>query len=158
MVYHETNCSNVSESRNKIAEYKNAFKFFDDNNDGFITMLELEKAMNECGQYPSKLELRLIMHHGDSDRNGVITFDEFAQLMSGNRTAGKYTYSQLREQFDLFDKDKDGYIEKAEMTECIKELSLTHSYPKSVIEGLFKEADVDGDGRISFEEFVLAVN
>ncbi|KAE9415297.1 hypothetical protein Angca_004488, partial [Angiostrongylus cantonensis] len=130
-------------------EYKKAFQFFDINNDGFITMSELEKAMNECGQYPSKLELRLVMSHGDSDHNGVITFDEFAHLMSGSKSTGKYTYSQLREQFDMF--DKDGYIEKNEMIECVRELSLSSSYPRSVVEELFNEADADGDGKISFE-------
>ncbi|VDM64073.1 unnamed protein product [Angiostrongylus costaricensis] len=134
-------------------------------------MSELEKAMNECGHYPSKLELRLVMSHGDSDHNGVITFDEFAHLMSGSKSAGKYTYSQLREQFNMFDKlrntmihlpntfvqlqqcfqDKDGYIEKNEMIECVKELSLSKSYPRPVVEELFKEADADGDGKISFE-------
>ncbi|KAJ1370159.1 hypothetical protein KIN20_031823 [Parelaphostrongylus tenuis] len=147
--------------KEKIEEYKKAFQFFDINKDGFITMSELEKAMNECGQYPSKLELRLVMSHGDRDHNGVITFDEFAQLMSGSKSAGKYTYSQLREQFDMFDKnyeiicvrsdeetsqtstelltDKDGYIEKSEMIECVRELSLSRSYPRSVIEALSRK-------------------
>ncbi|KJH40893.1 EF hand [Dictyocaulus viviparus] len=149
-----------------IEEYKKAFKFFDQNNDGFITMSELEKAMNECGQYPSKLELHLVMSHGDRDQNGVITFDEFVQLMSGRNTGGKYTYSQLLEQFNMFDKlsfqmdttcshdDKDGYIEKSEMIECVNELSLSRIYPRSVVEALFNDADADGDGKISFEDIL----
>ncbi|CAJ0959355.1 unnamed protein product, partial [Mesorhabditis belari] len=141
-----------------VEDYKKAFDFFDANNDGYITADELEAAMNKCGQYPSKLELRLIMHHGDNDKNGVITFDEFAHLMSGSTTRNKYTYAQLQEQFQMFDKDKDGYIEKQEMIEIVRELALSSSFPRNVIEQMFKEADVDGDGKISFEEFVLAVN
>ncbi|CAB3399535.1 unnamed protein product [Caenorhabditis bovis] len=144
--------------KSKMEEYKQAFHFFDANNDGHITIDELEKAMRKCGQTPSKLELRLIMYHGDNDQNGVITFDEFAHLMNGTSSMSQYTYSQLREQFDMFDKDKDGFIEKMEMISIVRELSLQASFPSKVIEQLFNEADIDGDGKISFEEFVLAVN
>ena len=37
------------------------------------------------------------------------------------------------------------------MYECVKELSLETSFPSQVIEQLFSEADVDGDGKISFD-------
>uniref|UniRef100_A0AC35U642 Calmodulin n=1 Tax=Rhabditophanes sp. KR3021 TaxID=114890 RepID=A0AC35U642_9BILA len=141
-----------------IAEYKNSFSFFDANNDGFITADELQKAMNKCGVFPSKLELRMIMNEGDKDRNGVITFDEFIELMRNQENKMKYTEKQLKEQFRMFDKDNDGFIEREEMTKIVKELSLGAFYPKHVINQLFKEADVDGDGKISFNEFVMAVS
>ncbi|GMT07466.1 hypothetical protein PENTCL1PPCAC_29640 [Pristionchus entomophagus] len=145
-------------NKSLMEEYKAAFDFFDENKDGCITKEELHLAMNKCGQRPSKLDIALIMSQGDHDDNGVITFDEFTALMKGKCTRGKYTYSQLREQFELFDKDKDGFIEKLEMIEIVRELALGSSFPREVIEQLFKEADVDGDGKISFEEFILAVN
>ncbi|KAF1748276.1 hypothetical protein GCK72_024743 [Caenorhabditis remanei] len=154
----ETTQITASNCKNKIEEYKRAFNFFDANNDGRITIDELEKAMQKCGQRPTKLELRLIMYHGDNDQNGVITFDEFAHLMNGTASMNQYTYDQLREQFDMFDKDKDGFIEKMEMLSIVRELSLQASFPRQVVEQLFNEADIDGDGKISFEEFVLAVN
>uniref|UniRef100_A0A8R1EL49 EF-hand domain-containing protein n=1 Tax=Caenorhabditis japonica TaxID=281687 RepID=A0A8R1EL49_CAEJA len=78
--------------------------------------------------------------------------------MNGTSSMSNYTYDQLREQFDMFDKDKDGYIEKMEMISIVRELSLQASFPRQVVEQLFTEADIDGDGKISFEEFVLAVN
>ncbi|KAK0397339.1 hypothetical protein QR680_002090 [Steinernema hermaphroditum] len=140
------------------SNFRKAFKFFDANNDGFITQEELESAMNKCGQYPSKLELRFIMSQGDRDQNGVITFDEFTALMRENECRNKYSRHQLREQFQMFDKDNDGYIERSEMTGIVRELSLGRYFPNQVIDQLFREADVDGDGRISFEEFVMAVN
>uniref|UniRef100_A0A1I7XCI2 EF-hand domain-containing protein n=1 Tax=Heterorhabditis bacteriophora TaxID=37862 RepID=A0A1I7XCI2_HETBA len=54
--------------------------------------------------------------------------------------------------------DNDGFIEKSEMIECVQDLALTLSYPHAVIEELFKEADVDGDGKISFEGVVFALS
>ncbi|GMT36621.1 hypothetical protein PFISCL1PPCAC_27918, partial [Pristionchus fissidentatus] len=148
----------MSANKSLMEEFKVAFDFFDENKDGCITKEELHLAMNKCGQRPSKLDIALIMSQGDHDDNGVITFDEFAALMKGKYTRGRYTYTQLREQFELFDKDKDGFIEKTEMIDIVRELALGASFPRDVIEQLFREADVDGDGKISFEEFVLAVN
>lgn len=56
------------------------------------------------------------MFHGDLDRkqlvlhdlplleNGVITFDEFTHLMDGSTNLSKYTYAQLLQQFQMFDR------------------------------------------------------
>lgn len=62
-----------------------------------------------------------------------------------------YTHSQLLEQFRLFDKDNDGFIERSEMIDIVKELRLGRFFPVTVIDQLFREADVDGDGKISFQ-------
>ncbi|VDM43659.1 unnamed protein product [Toxocara canis] len=155
----------------ELEDYKRAFHFFDTNHDGKITIEELEAAMNKCGQHPSKLELRLLMMQADTDRNGVITFDEFTQMMRDGKKRCKYSREQLYEQFQLFDKemedeikqgcdhcecvhifkDKDGYIERNEMSGIVYELELGKMFPEKLIDQIFQEADVDGDGRISFE-------
>ena len=36
--------------------------------------------------------------------NGVLTFDEFANILDGRQEVPKFNYSQLREQFDMFDR------------------------------------------------------
>ena len=51
----------------------------------------------------------------------------------------------------FFFKDKDGFIERAEMTQIVQELALDNMFPENVIDEMFLEADVDGDGKISFE-------
>ncbi|KAH7701418.1 Protein K03A1.4 a, partial [Aphelenchoides avenae] len=136
---------------NDIEEFRKAFQFFDANHDGYITADELERAMNKCGVYPNKLELRMIMSQGDKDKNGVITFDEFIHLMQSQVCNSKYNERQLRDQFNLFDKDHDGFIERGEMRSIVRELSLGRYFPDHVIEQLFNEADIDGDGKISFQ-------
>lgn len=47
-------------------------------------------------------------------------------------------------------KDNDGYIEKRELGILVKELSLGKKFPDRVLEQILQEADVDGDGKISF--------
>lgn len=82
----------------------------------------------------------------------MITFDEFVELMRNQDVArAKYNNEQLLEQFNMFDKDKDGFIERSEMIDIVRELHLGRFFPITVIDQLFKEADVDGDGRISFK-------
>lgn len=110
--------------------------------------------------------------------DGVITIDEFVQSMTANATKedehehqGKYSQDELVAQFNMFDKVRlrskhmidiefsnthslclqngDGFIEREEMVSIVRELALDASFPVTVIDSLFREADVDGDGRIS---------
>jgi len=173
----------------KLVEYRQAFSFFDANRDGHITAEELEQAMNKCGIHPTKLELRVIMSEGDKDKNGVITFDEFVQMIHsqqsyrdvsspGSNTTpsdpttapgtptsaggkgshpGPHDEEGLWKMFKMFDKNGDGFIDRTEMNKLVKELLLGKDYPTKAVDQMFREADVDGDGRISFSEFMAAV-
>ena len=156
-------------------DYRNAFAYFDLNKDGKITLQELESAMSKCGVYPTKLEIRIIMNQMDKDKNGVVTFEEFAHMMriqekeqqtQKQQSQKRVLYlsaeqpeirKELLDQFHLFDKDNDGFILPGEMKMLIRDLRLGQSFPASVVDQLFSEADTDGDGKISFEEFVMAV-
>ena len=59
--------------------------------------------------------------------------------------------------FKMFDKNGDGFIDRSEMNKLVKELLLGKDYPTKAVDQMFREADVDGDGRISFAEFITAV-
>jgi len=51
-----------------ISEYKEAFKLFDANGDGTITVAELGTVMRSLGFCPTEAELRDMIH--DVDANG----------------------------------------------------------------------------------------
>jgi len=63
--------------------------------------------------------------------------------------------AQLKDLFRQYDKDGDGFITDNEVREFFKSLGKTLS-EEEVTEQI-KEADNDGDGRVSFEEFVQVV-
>lgn len=64
--------------------------------------------------------------------------------------------ADIRAAFDSFDKDGNGSIDKDEIAKVCEELGVDAS--GSEIADLLKEADENGDGKISFEEFKNAVN
>lgn len=142
--------------KEKIEEYKKAFKKFDVNGDGKVTMEELETVMRSLNQNPTKLELKIIMADVDTDRNGVITLDEFLAYMS-RPPKGRYSEDELKAQFRVFDKDNDGFITKVEMQALVKELNIEKAFPPKLIDDMFNEADRNQDGKISFDEYINAM-
>ena len=64
-----------------------------------------------------------------------------------------YTYIKaLREAFRMFDKDKSGYIEAKEIAQT--SAALGESLTEDELREFMLEADVDGDGRLNYDEFV----
>lgn len=61
--------------------------------------------------------------------------------------------------FSIYDIDKDGFIDQSELLHILRAslfnntLSLTEEQMKQAVEATFKEADLNGDGIISFDEF-----
>ena len=65
-------------------------------------------------------------------------------------------YMRLEDSFNLFDKDGSGEVDKAEFLEAMDELNtrLNLKLSKDEINALFKAADTDGGGSISYAEFM----
>ncbi|KAI6654256.1 Calmodulin-like [Oopsacas minuta] len=65
-------------------ELREVFAFFDEDNNNEISHAELKKAMNKLGAKYTDLEISKIMRNIDKNGDGVIYFDEFKEMMSGN--------------------------------------------------------------------------
>uniref|UniRef100_A0A2P2N4M0 EF-hand domain-containing protein n=1 Tax=Rhizophora mucronata TaxID=61149 RepID=A0A2P2N4M0_RHIMU len=66
-----------------------------------------------------------------------------------------YSDKQLKQLFTMFDRDGNGFITAAELAHSMAKLG--HALTAEELTGMIKEADTDGDGRISFEEFAQAI-
>merc|ERR1711924_45384 len=134
----------------EISEYKDAFSLFDKDGSGSISTEELGQVMKNLGQSPSKEELDCMVKEVDTDGNGEICFDEFLEMMR-KQVDSSDPEQDLREAFAVFDKDNSGTIDASELAEVMK--TLGESLTAEEIQEMIKEADIDGDGQVSFEEF-----
>ncbi|KAI6184532.1 Calmodulin [Aphelenchoides bicaudatus] len=139
-------------SREQIEEFREAFELFDKNGDGRVTSEELGIVMRSLGHEPSDQELHDIINEIDIDGNGSIELDEFVSMMS-RRVNASETERELREAFQVFDKDQDGFISAFELKFVM--MNLGESLTEDEIREMIREADIDGDGRVNFEEFEL---
>ncbi|XP_015171352.1 PREDICTED: neo-calmodulin-like isoform X6 [Polistes dominula] len=138
-------------TEDQVAEFKEAFMLFDKDEDGTITMAELGVVMRSLGQRPSDTELRDMVNQVDQDGNGTIEFNEFLQMMS-KKMKGADGKDELREAFRVFDKNKDGLISSKELRHVMT--NLGEKLSEEEVDDMIKEADLDGDGMVNYEEFV----
>lgn len=68
-------------------EFRETFKLFDRNNDGVISSRELETAMRNVGCNPTKEDVDAMIDAIDTNRNGVVEFDEFVSMLASRMKA-----------------------------------------------------------------------
>ncbi|KAK6127851.1 hypothetical protein DH2020_038420 [Rehmannia glutinosa] len=136
----------------QIAEFKEVFKLFDKDNDGSITSKELGTVLRSLGQNPTEAELQEMINEADADLNGKIEFHEFLNLMAA-QMKDPDSEEALREAFNLFDKDQNGLISAAELHQVMT--NLGEKVTDEEVDEMIREADLDGDGQVSYEEFVI---
>ena len=135
----------------QIAEFKEAFQHFDKDGDGTITTRELGTMMRSLGQIPTEAELQDIINEVDADGNGTMNFPEFLSLMI-RKMKDTDTEEELVEAFKVFDRDGNGLISAAELRHIMT--NLGEKLTDGEVDEMIREADVDGDGYIKYEEFV----
>ena len=137
----------------QIADFKEAFSLFDQNGDGTIRTRELGIVMRSLGQNPTAAELQDMVNEVGADGNGTIDFPEFLTIMARKfATKTDDSEDELREAFKVFDKDGDGFISASELRHVM--VNLGERLTDEEVDEMVREADIDGDGQINYEEFV----
>ena len=139
-------------SEEKITEFRAAFELFDKDRDGTITTKELGILMRNLGRNPSEEELKQMIREVDLDGNGTIDFKEFLCLMV-KKMKGTDTEEELLEAFKVFDRDGNGYITSHELRYIMT--NLGEGLTPEEVEEMVKEADLDNDGQIDYDEPVM---
>ncbi|KAF5390956.1 hypothetical protein D9757_003963 [Collybiopsis confluens] len=132
-------------------EFKEAFSLFDKDGDGTITTKELGTVMRSLGQNPTEAELQDMINEVDADGNGTIDFPEFLTMMA-RKMRDTDSEEEIKEAFKVFDKDGNGFISSAELRHVMT--NLGEKLSDNEVDEMIREADVDGDGQINYEEFV----
>ncbi|CAJ1961066.1 unnamed protein product [Sphenostylis stenocarpa] len=135
----------------QIGEFLEAFCLFDKDGDGCINIEELGTAIRSLDENPTLEELQIMMSEVDTDCNGTIEFGEFLNLMARKMKESE-AEEELKEAFRVFDKDQDGYISASELRSVMR--TIGEKVTDEEVAQMVKEADLDGDGLVDYQEFV----
>lgn len=133
------------------ADIKEAFDLFDPDGTGKIATKELKVAMRALGIEPTKEELKKLIADIDPDNLGKLSFEDFLDIMTV-KMSEKDSKEEVLRAFRLFDDDDTGKISFKNLKRVANELGETLTDEE--IQEMIDEADKDGDGEISQEEFL----
>ncbi|KAI0079743.1 calcium/calmodulin-dependent protein phosphatase [Panus rudis PR-1116 ss-1] len=96
----------------------------------------------------------------DEDGGGSVDFQEFVDGLSAFSSRGGRE-EKLRFAFKVYDMDRDGFISNGELFLVLKMMvgnNLKDGQLQQIVDKTIMEADKDGDGKLSFDEFVQMVS
>ncbi|KAL3517893.1 hypothetical protein ACH5RR_020482 [Cinchona calisaya] len=133
-------------------ELRRVFQMFDRNGDGKITKKELSDSLENLGIYIPEKELVQMIHKIDVNRDGYVDIDEFGTLY---RTImdERDEEEDMREAFNVFDQNGDGFITVEELRSVLSSLGLKQGRTLDDCKLMIKKVDVDGDGMVNYREF-----
>ena len=135
----------------EIGDFQEAFSLFDEDDSGTITTKELGGVMESLGQNTTEAGLQNLINEVDIDGDGILDFNEFLMLMVG-KSKDVNTEDELIEAFRVFDRDGNGFIIPGELKNVMA--SVGEKLSDGEVTDMIREADIDGDFQMNYEEFV----
>ncbi|WVZ96252.1 hypothetical protein U9M48_041916 [Paspalum notatum var. saurae] len=158
-----------------LRDVKDVFDGFDEDSDGTIDAEELRRCLG-------KLEVRVssseqdagdLHRYCDLDRRSGIQFQEFVVLLclmyllfgpDVTRRVSEfesaklnYVFDELIDAFLFFDTDGDGQMRRKDVTQRMNEASHQERTPTHITAQLFKEMDLNRNGKVNLKEFLYSM-
>ena len=133
------------------------FNQIDKNGDGKISKDELFNGLQPYKKDISDEQLRkqvdIIFNNIDSDHNGYLEYEEFVRAAIDKDHFLSVNFLQFA--FNYFDKDHDGEITLEEVKNkfFLSDKNRNSVKAQEQLQKSFNEIDINGDGKLSFEEF-----
>ena len=143
---------NISE--NKIKEYKSVFDLNDNNKDGNVTLDELANILKAINISSSDEEIKEIIMELELEGNDEINFENFVSIVN-RRDKDADNEEEVIKAFKFFDKEGNGLININELKNIM--LSVGKNISEEELNDMLKEADIDMDGYINYEEFIRSL-
>ncbi|XP_037373361.1 calcium-binding protein 4 [Talpa occidentalis] len=144
----------------ELHELQAAFQEFDTDGDGYIGHRELGACMRTLGYMPTEMELLEVSQHVKMRMGGCVDFEEFVELIGPKlkeETAHMLGVRELRIAFREFDRDRDGRITGAELRQAAPAL-LGEPLVSPELDEMLRDVDLNGDGSVDFDEFVMMLS
>lgn len=125
---------------------------FDKNGDGRITRRELSDSLENLGIRISESDLMQMIEKIDVNGDGVVDINEFGELYRSIMD-DKDEEEDMKEAFNVFDQNGDGFITEEELSTVLSSLGLKYGKAIDECKRMISNVDSDGDGMVNFIEF-----
>jgi calcium-dependent protein kinase len=131
-------------------QIRKKFEALDHDKKGYIDKKELLAQYKKYFSGTTEKQIKIIdkfMESADTDNNGKIDYAEFLTMMNlKNKELGE---NALKEVFDYYDKNKNGFIEASDIREIFEDTGLSNKEVHQLID----DVDINQDRKLGFEEF-----
>lgn len=143
------------------------FEMFDSNKDGTLQMEEMTQAFQAMGIVTDTSENEILHMMMDLDGSGALDYKEFVRKLKRSGVAVRTKEEEvvnriwncvtkanltLDQAFKVFDRDQDKLISFDDIVNSLTSLGI--KVEPAVVGELFRIADVTGDGKIDYSEFI----
>ena len=136
----------------QIAEFKSAYKAHSKDDETPLQNKDLGTVIRSLGFYSSEAEVAQMIEEGDAEGMGWIDIQDFFKLMAKQIKEPIMTEDEIRSAFRVFDKESNGFISATELRHVL--MGVGEPLTEEEMEELIRNAEVDGDGQVNYEEFV----
>ncbi|CAH2067616.1 unnamed protein product [Thlaspi arvense] len=150
-------CEQLSSDRNgedKNRDLEAVFAYMDANRDGRISAEELKKSFKTLGEQVSDEEAEAAIKLSDMDGDGMLDFEEFAQLIKGSdESTEEDKKSKIMEAFRMYIAEGEDCITPRSLKMMLMKLGESRTTDDCIV--MIKAFDLNADGVLSFDEFAL---
>eukprot|EP01104_Vermistella_antarctica_P005898 TRINITY_DN16644_c0_g1_i1.p1 TRINITY_DN16644_c0_g1~~TRINITY_DN16644_c0_g1_i1.p1 ORF type:complete len:184 (-),score=50.01 TRINITY_DN16644_c0_g1_i1:48-545(-) len=140
---------------------RSVFDKYDEDESGGLSNKEFQAMCYDLGYHLTDEEVTLAVVTLDKDGSGVVEYNEFIDFWRTDKRFQKLhlseeelsTLRQCSAYFKYFDKDHSGTLDLEEFKSCHADL-LKNNMTTKDLESAIADLDQDGNGSISFNEYV----
>merc|ERR1711963_817880 len=141
------------------SEVEAAFRRWDANGDGSISLGELKAGLSSSGIIFSDQEVETCFAVGDRNGDNEVSMEEFVDLLSSSKSSSngpikKFLEFCVERAFNNIDTNKDGAISYQELSNSLRKAGFSDQD----IHTIFALADHDGDGEVSLHELIRSLS
>lgn len=148
--------NDISPEQRKCLE--SAFEAADKNGDGILSADEYYEIFQTHGLSIDREWIVRTIAQNDKDGDGGISLEEFIEMnisrgrskavpVQDRRSASDIVLEKARLAFNAYDRNRDGYLTKAEMKKTSKMMT------DAQVDAVFEKYDKNKDGKLEFDEF-----